>query len=107
MRHTRDFKLPLMSLLLLLLTITSGSAVLAQSNSLFPAWPKKNQEPGSTIIKNTVPIGRGLKVDIHAPLTTKRRGLFRPGKKVPVLLYVHGFRQTYEKVSCIPLPKEL
>ena len=24
-----------------------------------------------------------------------------------VLLYVHGFRQTYEKVSCIPLPKEL
>ena len=28
--------------------------------------------------------------DIHAPITVKSRGFFRPGKKAPVLLYVHG-----------------
>jgi len=106
MRHAKYRKLPLMSLLVLLLVIiTSSSAVLAQKNTLFPAWPKKNQADESTIIKNTVPIGRGLKVDIHAPLITKRRGLLRPGKKVPVLLYVHGggwIKGTREKVYNLP-----
>ena len=104
MRNAGDHKLPLMVLLLLII-VTSGSTVLAKSNSLFPAWPKKNQQDGSTIIKKTVPIGRGLKVDIHAPLITKRRGLLRPGKKVPVLLYVHGggwIKGTRDKVYNLP-----
>ena len=42
------------------------------------------------IVTKGVPVGGGLKVDIHAPASTKSRGLFRPGKKAPVLLYVHG-----------------
>ena len=42
------------------------------------------------IVTKGVPVGGGLKVDIHAPASTKSQGLFRPGKKAPVLLYVHG-----------------
>jgi len=42
------------------------------------------------IVTRGVPIGGGLKVDIHAPQSTKSRGFFLPGKKAPVLLYVHG-----------------
>ena len=37
-----------------------------------------------------VPVGGGQKVDIYAPLSTKSQGFFKPGKKAPVLLYVHG-----------------
>ena len=42
------------------------------------------------IVTRGVSIGGGLKVDIHAPQSTKPKGLFRPGRKAPVLLYVHG-----------------
>ncbi len=44
----------------------------------------------ASIVKRAIPIGGGLKIDIHAPDSTKRRGLFLPGKKAPILLYVHG-----------------
>lgn len=53
------------------------------------------------IVKRAVPIGGGLKVDIHAPQKTRSRGLFLPGKKVPVILYVHGggwIRGSREKI---------
>ena len=53
------------------------------------------------IVTKGVPIGGGLKVDIHAPQKTKSRGLFLPGRKVPVLLYVHGggwIKGTREKI---------
>ena len=52
-----------------------------------------------------VSVGRGLKLDIHAPLITKRQGIFRPGKKVPILLYVHGggwIKGSREKVYRLP-----
>lgn len=42
------------------------------------------------IVTKGVHIGRGLQIDIHAPISTQSRGLFRPGKKAPVILYVHG-----------------
>jgi len=48
-----------------------------------------------------VPIGGGLKVDIHAPITVKPRGFFKPGKKAPVIIYVHGggwIKGTREKI---------
>lgn len=51
---------------------------------------KPQAEKTAIIVTKAVPIGRGLKVDIHAPASTKSRGFFRPGKKAPVLLYVHG-----------------
>jgi acetyl esterase/lipase len=34
--------------------------------------------------------GNGLKLDIHAPLSTKKRGFFGRRKLAPVLIYVHG-----------------
>ena len=43
-----------------------------------------------SIVTRGVPIGGGLKVDIHAPQSTKKRGLFQIRKKAPILLYVHG-----------------
>lgn len=43
-----------------------------------------------SIVSRGVSIGGSLKVDIHAPQSTKKRGLFKRRKKAPVLLYVHG-----------------
>lgn len=42
------------------------------------------------IASTGVPVGGGQKVDIYAPLSTKSQGFFKPGRKAPVLLYVHG-----------------
>lgn len=53
------------------------------------------------IVTKGVPVGGGLKVDIHAPSTVKSRGFFKPGRKAPVLLYVHGggwIKGTREKI---------
>ena len=53
------------------------------------------------IVSKAVSVGRGLKVDIHAPHTVKSRGLFRPGRKAPVVIYVHGggwIKGTREKI---------
>lgn len=64
-----------------------------------------DKDPEPTFLTRTVPIGSGLKVDIHAPLITKNRGLFKRGKKVPVLLYVHGggwIKGSREKVYNLP-----
>jgi len=47
------------------------------------------QKP-TRIVTKGVSVGGGLKIDIHAPISVKSRGLFRPGKKAPILLYVHG-----------------
>lgn len=43
-----------------------------------------------SIVSRGVAIGGGLKVDIHAPESSKRRSLFSKRRKAPVLLYVHG-----------------
>ncbi|MEM7215700.1 MAG: alpha/beta hydrolase [Pseudomonadota bacterium] len=47
-------------------------------------------EAPSRIVTKAVSVGGGLKVDIHAPLSVKSQGFFRPGKKAPVIIYVHG-----------------
>ncbi len=47
------------------------------------------EEPNRIITKG-VHVGGGQRVDIHAPLTVKSRGFFKPARKAPVLLYVHG-----------------
>lgn len=47
------------------------------------------QKP-TRIVTKGVSVGGGLKIDIHAPITVKSQGFFRPGKKAPILLYVHG-----------------
>ena len=44
----------------------------------------------SIIANKGVSVGAGLRIDIHAPASVKRQGLFRPGKKAPVVIYVHG-----------------
>ncbi len=54
--------------------------VLNKSTSLKP----------TRIVTKGVSVGGGLKIDIHAPITVKSRGFFKPGKKAPILLYVHG-----------------
>ncbi len=103
MKFLEYYILPL--LFLLLFTMAGISSVWAQSSHQLGYAQKKSNTPAVSIIKNTVPIGRGLKIDIHAPLVTKRRGLFKPGRKVPVLLYVHGggwIKGTREKVYSLP-----
>ena len=58
-----------------------------------------------TIVTRGVSVGFGLKLDIYAPFVTKKRGLFKPGRKVPVLIYVHGggwIKGSREKVYNLP-----
>ena len=57
-----------------------NAQVLNKSTSLKP----------TRIVTKGVSVGGGLKIDIHAPITVKSRGFFKPGKKAPILLYVHG-----------------
>lgn len=88
----------LIRLVALVCLVFSGTVSFAQINP--PAPPQSE-----TIATLAVPIGRGLKIDIHAPLITKTRGLFRPGKKVPVVIYVHGggwIKGSREKVYNLP-----
>ena len=71
----------------------------------FAQFKPPSPEIKESIVTRAVPIGRGLKVDIYAPYVTKNRGLFRPGKKVPILIYVHGggwIKGTREKVYNLP-----
>lgn len=57
--------------------------------SLFATSVYAQQKP-TRIVTKGVSVGGGLAIDIHAPITVKRRGFFKPGKKAPVLMYVHG-----------------
>ena len=60
-----------------------------------------NSAKPTMIVKQAVPIGGGLKVDIHAPISIKSQGFFKPGKKAPVIIYVHGggwIKGTREKI---------
>ncbi|MEM8650528.1 MAG: alpha/beta hydrolase [Pseudomonadota bacterium] len=54
------------------------------------AGSKNSASKSSPIVTRAVPVGGGQRVDIHAPASVKSRGFFRPGKKAPVILYVHG-----------------
>ena len=59
------------------------------------------QFANSPIVTKNVSVGGGQKVDIYAPASVKSRGLFRPGKKAPVIVYVHGggwIKGTREKI---------
>ncbi len=90
---------------LLLLLTNTAPPVFAQFK---PPAPELNKSPAlnESIVTRAVPVGRGLKVDIYAPMVTKKQGLFRPGKKVPVLIYVHGggwIKGSREKVYNLPL----
>ncbi len=71
-------------LAMLFVSIGQVSITTAQTQQI-----SKQQKP-TRIVTKGVSVGGGLKVDIHAPISVKSRGLFRPGKKAPVLLYVHG-----------------
>ncbi len=78
-------------------------------HSIAQAVPQQSPQIKQTpqpewITSAAIPIGRGLRVDVHAPFSTKRKGIF-PGKKVPVLLYVHGggwIKGSREKVYQLP-----
>jgi len=83
--------------------LTSATGANAQSSNQPISIIGKDVPP--PFLTRTVPIGSGLKVDIYAPLITKNRGFFEPGKKVPVLLYVHGggwIKGSREKVYNLP-----
>ncbi|MCF6321962.1 MAG: alpha/beta hydrolase [Rhizobiaceae bacterium] len=87
---------------LMILTLFVGAPQVYSQTNAPAAIKSKAQE---SIISRAVPIGRGLEIDIYAPYVTKARGLFRPGKKVPVLLYVHGggwIKGTRAKVYNLP-----
>jgi len=58
-------------------------------------------EKPTRIVTKGVSVGGGLRLDIHAPITVKSQGFFKPGKKAPVLMYVHGggwIKGTREKI---------
>ncbi|MDJ0612145.1 MAG: alpha/beta hydrolase [Rhizobiaceae bacterium] len=64
------------------------------------AQQSADQKP-TRIVTKAVSVGGGLRLDIHAPATVKRQGFFKPGKKAPVLIYVHGggwIKGTREKI---------
>ena len=66
--------------------------------SIMPIWA---QEAPTRIVTKGVSVGGGLAIDIHAPISVKSRGLFRPGKKAPIIVYVHGggwIKGTREKI---------
>jgi acetyl esterase/lipase len=60
----------------------------------------------AAVVTRGVSIGSGLKVDIHAPDSVKRKGFLGFGRnKVPVIVYVHGggwIRGSREKVYQLP-----
>jgi len=77
----------------LITTFTLSASAFAQSATSASAPTR--------IVTKGVNIGRGLQVDIHAPISTQSKGFFRPGKKAPVILYVHGggwIKGTKEKI---------
>jgi len=78
------------------------SAVVAPPLHVHSATQKPAaQKKPTRIVTKGVSIGGGLKIDIHAPISVKSQGFFRPGKKAPVLLYVHGggwIKGTREKI---------
>ncbi len=49
-----------------------------------------SDEKPTRIVTKGVSVGGGLKLDIHAPISVKSQGFLRPGKKAPVIMYVHG-----------------
>ena len=74
--------------------------VLGASVQLSAAQSFSQNKP-TRIVTKGVSVGGGQKIDIHAPISVKSRGFFRPGKKAPVLLYVHGggwIKGTREKI---------
>ncbi|MEM9330201.1 MAG: alpha/beta hydrolase [Pseudomonadota bacterium] len=78
-------------------TTFSAQPSIAQSLS----QPNSKVEKPDRIVTRGVAIGGGLRIDIHAPASVKSRGLFRPGKKAPVIVYVHGggwIKGTREKI---------
>lgn len=74
------------TIVLAMLFVSLSQVHIANAQTLTSSKVKKP----TRIVTKGVSIGGGLKIDIHAPISVKSRGLFRPGKKAPVLLYVHG-----------------
>ncbi len=70
-------------------------------NAVQIANAQSSPQKPTRIITKGVSVGGGLKIDIHAPITVKSQGFFKPGKKAPVLIYVHGggwIKGTREKI---------
>lgn len=74
--------------------------------SLFVAVLLGFSAADAAVVTKGVSIGSGLKVDIYAPDSTRRRGLFGLGRRrVPVLVYAHGggwIRGSRAKVYRLP-----
>lgn len=77
-------------LLASLVALLAFGQVVTPSTAQSVAGSQARAVGSSIIVSKDVPIGGGLRVDIHAPASVKSRGLFRPGRKAPVLVYVHG-----------------
>jgi len=79
------------SLLLLVVALGAPSAFAPPSAFAQIAAPVATaSKPETSIVTRAVPIGGGQRVDIHAPLSIKSQGIFKPGRKAPVVIYVHG-----------------
>lgn len=89
-----------------ILLIMSLWVALAWHTDSHAQLQRKSEQPKAEMITSKgVPIGAGYKVDIYAPWVTKNRGLFQPGRKVPVLIWVHGggwIKGTRAKVYNMP-----
>ncbi len=80
----------------IVLAMILSAPTLAQSTN-----PSSGAQKPTRIVTKGVIVGSGQRIDIHAPITVKSRGFFKPGKKAPVLLYVHGggwIKGTREKI---------
>lgn len=96
-RITQDYRGVLVKINWLAIVLT---CFLSMFGSLTAAAQTSPTAP-TRIITKGVPVGGGLKIDIHAPISIKSQGFFKPGKKAPVLLYVHGggwIKGTREKI---------
>lgn len=80
------------------------TAIIVALLLVFPVLAQTNASGGqkpTRIVTKGVSIGGGLRIDIHAPTSVKSRGFLRPGKKTPVIIYVHGggwIKGTREKI---------
>ena len=91
--------------LLIIVAIAGNNFASAQTAQPNPNARQNQVKLNEPIVSRAIPIGGGLKIDVHAPSITKSRGFFKPGRKVPILLYVHGggwIKGTREKVYNLP-----
>lgn len=90
-----------MSVRLLFLFVFSLLLLPIANVAEYQAFAQSTTQSAAPIVTKGVPIGGGQRIDIHAPSSVKSRGFFKPGKKAPVIIYVHGggwIKGTREKI---------